>query len=195
MATYKFSILLRAERPDYVNPSEVLRGLSSMLAGYAVVDFLDSFDDGVLEIKIHYASAREHLSKIGLLEDAIDFLEDMGCRSGSPMLIRIRGLGKSMHNKLRIFFSNYLYEMAKLSRLSERELEFGVLRFDGNSVRFKFRGTFYIPDIRGVILLTDAILQYCESRSIEDIKEETWEDFKDSIRSSELLSYIESFHL
>ncbi|MCI4408706.1 MAG: hypothetical protein JHC26_06415 [Thermofilum sp.] len=195
MATYKFSILLRVESWGDTDSMEVLRGLNTILRSYAVVNFSDLFKDEMLEIQTNYASAREHLSRIALLEDAIDFLEDMSYRSSSPMLIRIRSLGKDMHKKLRMFFSNYLYEMAKLSRLSERELEFGILRFDGSSVKLEFRGTFYIPDIRGAILLTDAILQYCESRSIGDIKVETWEDFKDSIRSSELLSYIESFHL
>jgi len=195
MATYKFSILLRAESWGDTDSMEVLRGLNTILSGYAIVNFSDLFKDEVLEIQTNYAPAREHLSRIALLEDAIDFLEDMGYRSGSPMLIRIRSLGKGMHKKLRVFFSNYLYEMARLSRLSEREFEFSILRFDGSSVKLGFRGTFYIPDIRGAILLTDAILQYCESRSIEDIEEETWEDFKDSVRSNELLSYIESFHL
>jgi hypothetical protein len=201
MGNYKFSIALKIFSLDEDDPIPVLDSLKKVFGSYAFLYHLYSDSDdydypveesGAFELRTEDVSAREHLANLSRWRDGLKLLQKARWECGLDMWIFVPA-GHDMKTKLRNFYDDYGYAMRYILDIDEDDFEIEYshgdvsIKFDGLSTR-DIDGS--LRELKMYILLIDAILQYCGSRSRDELSEETWDDFIKSIRNRELLSYL-----
>ncbi|MCI4408705.1 MAG: hypothetical protein JHC26_06410 [Thermofilum sp.] len=155
-----------------------------------------NYEDDKFYLSTQKATAKSHLSKLSKWRDAFEELYDYDWNgSGDYMWIYIPADG-GLSKKLRVFFDNNHKQMEDLAD-TDHYHEDGLISnyFEGIQIEFsgidlRFRDNIDYEayhTLRMRLLLIDAILDYCDSRSVEDIEDETWDDFKEFIRSRRAL--------
>jgi hypothetical protein len=202
MGDYKFSIVAEIVSLDD-DPIPVADDLRSIFGSYAYPlhldsmesdDIDDSVESGVFEIRTEYVPAKEHLANLSRWRAGLKLLRRAHWEGGVYMWVLIP-MERDMYTKLRDFYDYYGREMRYSSDLGEDEFEVG---FMGGTARIEFDGLSTsnidasIRELKMRVLIVDAILRYCASRSRDELSEETWDDFIRSIRNRELLSYLGS---
>jgi len=213
MSDYKFSLGLQIFSLDKDDPVPVSDGLKKVFGSYAHLyhlypddlrrlysDDMDDYSDesdfhevsGIFEVRTERVSARVHLANLRRWQACLKLLRKANWECSLDMWMYVP-VGRDLKRKLMTFYDDYGYEMRYIFDIEEEEFE--IEYYHGN-LGIKFRGL-STRDIDGSIyrlkmniLLIDAILQYCGSRSRDELSEETWSDFKDSISNRELLSYL-----
>jgi hypothetical protein len=196
MGNYKFYFLVRlyfepGTKPDSVELDDIFGNyVSAELMSYPK---LSAFPELYLETR--EVTAKQHLSQLSKWGKAFRKLYYEGWNGdGDFVWMFIPVSDRLMREKLKSFFANHRKPMEDLAETHGRHLRglFKIVVVYGETAQIEFSGL-DISDIRWAshrlkirILLIDAILDYCNSRSIEDIEEETWGDFRRSVRNGEL---------
>jgi len=193
MSGRKFSFTLRFTNKynDYDYPE-----VNDIFGNYVHVDY----DDDKFYLFTQKATTKAHLSKLSKWKVAFERLYDYGWNGSSDyMLINIPTDDLDLGRKLKIFFDNNREQIEDLANTDHSRQHGLIIRyhsgimveFSGVDLRLKRNIDYDVYELKMRLLLIDAILDYCDSRSIDDVKDETWDDFREFVRDRrELRSYF-----
>ncbi|MCI4408704.1 MAG: hypothetical protein JHC26_06405 [Thermofilum sp.] len=159
----------------------------------------DSFVENRFYLLIQYDTAKSHLSKLSKWRKAFERLYDYdwdGSENFMWIYIPARG---GLYEKLDIFFSNNKRQIENLT--GTRHHEYGLIsdhygeaqiEFGGIDLRYEGDIDYAVYTLKMRLLLIDAILDYCEDKSVEYLEYATWDHhFKKFIRNRRaLMSYL-----
>jgi len=131
------------------------------------------------------AAAKSHLSKLSKWKEIFERLYDRGWNGSKDYMWILISADEDLDKKLKIFFKNNKRQMEDVASIfyhaygiidnyhDDTQIEFGGidLRSRDNIDHKAYH------KLRMRLLLIDAILDYCDSRSAEDIERKTWDDF------------------
>jgi len=194
MSDRKFSFTLRFTNKyedDYDYPE-----VHDIFGNYVHVNY----DYDKLYLFTRKATAKAHLLKLSKWKEAFERLYDYDWNgSGDYTLIDIPTDNGDLGKKLEIFFDNnreQIEDLADTDYFHQHSLiiryHSGIMiEFSGVDLRLKRNIDYAVYELKMRLLLIDAILDYCDSRSIDDVKDETWDDFREFVRDRrEVRSYF-----